>query len=70
MVLSYICDHFFLKIEEMLMKVDEQPLYARYKIGVILCRKDQSTEEQMYNNGEREPDLRSTVIGPSTYEIA
>ncbi|GMT09770.1 hypothetical protein PFISCL1PPCAC_1067 [Pristionchus fissidentatus] len=38
------------KIEEMLMKMDEQPMYTRYKIGVLLCMRDQSSEEQMYNN--------------------
>ncbi|GMR58748.1 hypothetical protein PMAYCL1PPCAC_28943 [Pristionchus mayeri] len=39
-----------LPIDELLMKIDEQPMYTRYKIGVLLCVPDQDTEEQMYNN--------------------
>ena len=39
------------KVEDMLLKLDEQPIYTRYKVGVLLCRAGQSTEEQMYNNG-------------------
>uniref|UniRef100_A0A914WBE5 Uncharacterized protein n=1 Tax=Plectus sambesii TaxID=2011161 RepID=A0A914WBE5_9BILA len=38
------------KTEELLLKLDEQPIYTRYKVGVMYCRAGQSTEEQMYNN--------------------
>uniref|UniRef100_A0A7I4YXF3 Rap-GAP domain-containing protein n=1 Tax=Haemonchus contortus TaxID=6289 RepID=A0A7I4YXF3_HAECO len=38
------------RVEEMLMKMDEQPIYTRYKVGIMLCRAGQSTEEHMYNN--------------------
>uniref|UniRef100_A0A1I7Y376 Rap-GAP domain-containing protein n=1 Tax=Steinernema glaseri TaxID=37863 RepID=A0A1I7Y376_9BILA len=38
------------KVEELLMKIDETPMYTRYKIGVLLCKAGQQTEEEMYNN--------------------
>uniref|UniRef100_A0A158PGL1 Rap-GAP domain-containing protein n=1 Tax=Angiostrongylus costaricensis TaxID=334426 RepID=A0A158PGL1_ANGCS len=38
------------RIEEMLMKIDEQPIYTRYKVGIMFCKAGQSTEEHMYNN--------------------
>ncbi|KJH53689.1 Rap/ran-GAP [Dictyocaulus viviparus] len=38
------------RIEEMLMKIDEQPIYTRYKVGIMYCKAGQSTEEHMYNN--------------------
>uniref|UniRef100_A0A8R1HVM3 Rap-GAP domain-containing protein n=1 Tax=Caenorhabditis japonica TaxID=281687 RepID=A0A8R1HVM3_CAEJA len=38
------------KVDELIMKIDEQPIYTRYKVGVMLCKNGQSTEEQMYNN--------------------
>jgi hypothetical protein len=40
------------KVEDLLLKIDEQPIYTRYKVGVLFCRAGQSTEEQMYNNGK------------------
>lgn len=40
------------KVEDLLLKIDEQPIYTRYKVGVLYCRAGQSTEEDMYNNGE------------------
>ncbi|CAJ0568484.1 unnamed protein product, partial [Mesorhabditis spiculigera] len=43
------------KFEELLTKIDEQPIYARYKVGVMLCADGQSTEEQMYNNEHSSP---------------
>uniref|UniRef100_A0A0K0FAP0 Signal-induced proliferation-associated 1-like protein 1 (inferred by orthology to a human protein) n=1 Tax=Strongyloides venezuelensis TaxID=75913 RepID=A0A0K0FAP0_STRVS len=43
------------KIEELLLKIDEQPIYTRYKIGVLLCKENQSTEEEMYNNEKSTP---------------
>ncbi|NP_001360531.1 Rap-GAP domain-containing protein [Caenorhabditis elegans] len=38
------------RVEELIMKIDEQPIYTRYKVGIMLCKNEQSTEEQMYNN--------------------
>ncbi|KIH42327.1 Rap/ran-GAP [Ancylostoma duodenale] len=38
------------RVEELLMKMDEQPIYTRYKVGIMFCRAGQSTEEHMYNN--------------------
>ncbi|KAK0413813.1 hypothetical protein QR680_007005 [Steinernema hermaphroditum] len=38
------------KVEELLMKIDETPMYTRYKIGILLCKAGQQTEEEMYNN--------------------
>uniref|UniRef100_A0A914DYP7 Rap-GAP domain-containing protein n=1 Tax=Acrobeloides nanus TaxID=290746 RepID=A0A914DYP7_9BILA len=43
------------KVEELLLKVDEQPIYTRYKVGVLYCKAGQSTEEQMYNNEHSSP---------------
>lgn len=43
------------KVEDLLLKIDEQPIYTRYKVGVLLCRAGQSTEEQMYNNEHSTP---------------
>lgn len=40
------------RVEELIMKIDEQPIYTRYKVGIMLCKNEQSTEEQMYNNGK------------------
>ncbi|VDK48782.1 unnamed protein product [Gongylonema pulchrum] len=39
------------RVEDLLVKIDEQPIYTRYKVGVMYCGTGQSTEEQMYNNG-------------------
>ena len=35
-----------------LARLDEQELNNKYKIGVLYCCKGQTTEEEMYNNGE------------------
>uniref|UniRef100_A0A1I8BEI2 Rap-GAP domain-containing protein n=1 Tax=Meloidogyne hapla TaxID=6305 RepID=A0A1I8BEI2_MELHA len=43
------------KVEEILLKIDEQPIYTRYKVGVLYCKDNQSTEEQMYNNEDSSP---------------
>ncbi|CAJ0591203.1 unnamed protein product [Cylicocyclus nassatus] len=43
------------RVEELLMKMDEQPIYTRYKVGIMLCRAGQSTEEHMYNNEHSSP---------------
>lgn len=41
--------------ETQLLKLDEQGLTNKYKIGVLYCRAGQSTEEEMYNNEEAGP---------------
>jgi hypothetical protein len=43
------------KVEDLLLKIDEQPIYTRYKVGILFCRAGQSTEEQMYNNEHSSP---------------
>lgn len=43
------------KVEELLLKIDEQPIYTRYKVGILYCKANQSTEEQMYNNETSSP---------------
>uniref|UniRef100_A0A8D3CWF4 Signal-induced proliferation-associated 1 like 3 n=1 Tax=Scophthalmus maximus TaxID=52904 RepID=A0A8D3CWF4_SCOMX len=40
------------KVTEQLLKLDEQGLSQKHKVGVLLCRAGQSTEEEMYNNEE------------------
>ncbi len=35
------------------MRVDEQALSNKYKIGVLYCKAGQTSEEDWYNNGER-----------------
>ncbi|XP_068441106.1 signal-induced proliferation-associated 1-like protein 3 isoform X2 [Clinocottus analis] len=43
------------KVTEQLLKLDEQGLSQKHKVGVLLCRAGQSTEEEMYNNEEATP---------------
>uniref|UniRef100_A0A915PNA7 Rap-GAP domain-containing protein n=1 Tax=Setaria digitata TaxID=48799 RepID=A0A915PNA7_9BILA len=43
------------RVEDFLVKIDEQPIYTRYKVGVMYCGVSQSTEEQMYNNENGSP---------------
>jgi hypothetical protein len=43
------------KLNEKLMKLDEQCVIKTHKIGVLLCKAGQSTEEEMYNNRESTP---------------
>ncbi|KAM7399269.1 hypothetical protein PAMP_018550 [Pampus punctatissimus] len=43
------------KVTEQLLKQDEQGLSQKHKVGVLLCRAGQSTEEEMYNNEEASP---------------
>ncbi|XP_053356175.1 signal-induced proliferation-associated 1-like protein 3 isoform X3 [Clarias gariepinus] len=43
------------KVTEQLLKLDEQGLSQKHKVGILLCRADQSTEEEMYNNEEATP---------------
>ncbi|CAG9536350.1 unnamed protein product [Cercopithifilaria johnstoni] len=45
----------FTRVEDLLVKIDEQPIYTRYKVGVMYCGVNQFTEEQMYNNENGSP---------------
>ncbi|XP_061072885.1 signal-induced proliferation-associated 1-like protein 3 [Conger conger] len=46
------------KVTEQLLKLDEQGLSQKHKVGILLCRAGQSTEEEMYNNEEATPAFR------------
>lgn len=39
------------QVYQELVRLDEQELNNRYKIGVIYCKRGQTMEEEMYNNG-------------------
>lgn len=41
--------------EDQLVKLDEQGLTNSYKVGIMYCKAEQSTEEEMYNNKEAGP---------------
>ncbi|KAJ8405863.1 hypothetical protein AAFF_G00313000 [Aldrovandia affinis] len=43
------------KVTEQLLKLDEQGLSQKHKVGILLCRAGQSMEEEMYNNEEATP---------------
>ncbi|XP_028817942.1 signal-induced proliferation-associated 1-like protein 3 [Denticeps clupeoides] len=43
------------KVTEQILKLDEQGLSQKHKVGILLCRAGQSTEEEMYNNEEATP---------------
>ncbi|KAL0972910.1 hypothetical protein UPYG_G00196320 [Umbra pygmaea] len=43
------------KVTEQLLKLDEQGLSQKHKVGVLLCRAGQRTEEEMYNNEHATP---------------
>ncbi|XP_066574878.1 signal-induced proliferation-associated protein 1 isoform X2 [Amia ocellicauda] len=43
------------KVRETLLKLDEQGLNFQRKVGVMYCRAQQSTEEDMYNNESAGP---------------
>ncbi|KAI7802752.1 signal-induced proliferation-associated 1-like protein 3 isoform X3 [Triplophysa rosa] len=43
------------KVTEQILKLDEQGLSRKHKVGILLCRAGQSTEEEMYNNEEATP---------------
>lgn len=36
--------------EQQLLKLDEQGISNKYKVGILYCREGQQTEEEMYNN--------------------
>ncbi|XP_013878289.1 signal-induced proliferation-associated 1-like protein 3 isoform X2 [Austrofundulus limnaeus] len=43
------------KVKDQLLKLDEQGLSQKHKVGVLLCRAGQRTEEEMYNNEKASP---------------
>uniref|UniRef100_T1GKC2 Rap-GAP domain-containing protein n=1 Tax=Megaselia scalaris TaxID=36166 RepID=T1GKC2_MEGSC len=40
-----------------IMKLDEQAITNKYKVGILYCKKGQSTEEEMYNNEQAGPEF-------------
>ena len=40
------------QVYQEVVRLDEQELNSKYKIGVLYCKKGQTTEEEMYNNGK------------------
>nr|XP_005002599.1 signal-induced proliferation-associated 1-like protein 3 isoform X2 [Cavia porcellus] len=43
------------KVTEQLLKLDEQGLCQKHKVGILYCKAGQSSEEEMYNNEEAGP---------------
>eukprot|EP00061_Rhincodon_typus_P019021 g48451.t1 len=43
------------KVTEQLLKLDEQGLSRKHKVGILYCLAGQGTEEEMYNNEEAGP---------------
>ncbi|XP_078287322.1 signal-induced proliferation-associated 1-like protein 3 isoform X2 [Rhinoraja longicauda] len=43
------------KVTEQLLKLDEQGLSRKHKVGILYCTAGQGTEEEMYNNEEPGP---------------
>ncbi|GCC33991.1 signal-induced proliferation-associated 1-like protein 3 isoform X2 [Chiloscyllium punctatum] len=43
------------KVTEQLLKLDEQGLSRKHKVGILYCMAGQGTEEEMYNNEEAGP---------------
>lgn len=44
--------------EQQLIKLDEQGLTNKYKVGILYCRAGQKTEEDMYNNEDAGPAFK------------
>lgn len=53
------------KVTEQLLKLDEQGLCRRHKVGILYCKAGQSSEEEMYNNESAGPALDEflTLLG-------
>ncbi|XP_062368427.1 LOW QUALITY PROTEIN: signal-induced proliferation-associated 1-like protein 3 [Cinclus cinclus] len=53
------------KVTEQLLKLDEQGLCRRHKVGILYCKAGQSSEEEMYNNEAAGPALEEflTLLG-------
>ncbi|XP_073497567.1 signal-induced proliferation-associated 1-like protein 3 isoform X2 [Phyllobates terribilis] len=43
------------KVTEQLLKLDEQGLCRKHKVGILYCKAGQSSEEEMYNNESAGP---------------
>lgn len=43
--------------EQQILKLDEQGISNKYKVGILYCREGQATEEDMYNNMESGPSF-------------
>ncbi|XP_015745397.1 signal-induced proliferation-associated 1-like protein 3 isoform X1 [Python bivittatus] len=43
------------QVSEQLRKLDEQGLCRKHKVGILYCKANQSSEEEMYNNEEAGP---------------
>uniref|UniRef100_A0A8C5WG39 Signal induced proliferation associated 1 like 3 n=1 Tax=Leptobrachium leishanense TaxID=445787 RepID=A0A8C5WG39_9ANUR len=43
------------KVTEQLLKLDEQGLFRKHKVGILYCKAGQSLEEEMYNNESAGP---------------
>ncbi|XP_041035133.1 signal-induced proliferation-associated 1-like protein 3 isoform X3 [Carcharodon carcharias] len=44
-----------IKVTEQLLKLDEQGLSKKHKVGILYCTAGQGTEEEMYNNEDAGP---------------
>ncbi|XP_069063346.1 signal-induced proliferation-associated 1-like protein 3 isoform X2 [Pleurodeles waltl] len=45
------------KVTEQLLKLDEQRLCRKHKVGILYCKAGQSSEEEMYNNESAGPSF-------------
>ena len=45
------------KVQEQLIKLDEQGISSTYKVGIMYCQTGQSSEEEMYNNEHAGPNF-------------
>ncbi|XP_030073179.1 signal-induced proliferation-associated 1-like protein 3 isoform X1 [Microcaecilia unicolor] len=45
------------KVTEQLLKLDEQGLCRKHKVGILYCKAGQSSEEEMYNNEDASPSF-------------
>ncbi|XP_068106926.1 signal-induced proliferation-associated 1-like protein 3 isoform X2 [Hyperolius riggenbachi] len=53
------------KVTEQLLKLDEQGLCQKHKVGILYCKAGQSSEEEMYNNESAGPAFEEflTLLG-------
>lgn len=53
------------KVTEQLLKLDEQGLCTKHKVGILYCKAGQSSEEEMYNNESAGPAFEEflTLLG-------
>ena len=58
------------QVYQEVVRLDEQELNNKYKIGVLYCKKGQTTEEEMYNNGETTQHNNTSAEGlPGKYIV-